>query len=159
MTLVIGVGNPDRGDDGIGPLVARRIAECALPGVTALARSGDALALIEDWAGQESVVLVDAAMPNGRRPTPGRVHRIDLLAGPLPPGLALSSTHMLGVAEAVGLARALGMLPNRIVAYAIEGEKFEPGAGLSPAVAGALDEAVARVREEACALLAHPAEA
>ncbi len=159
MTLVIGVGNPDRGDDGIGALVARRIGACALPGVAVLVRSGDVLGLIEDWAGQDAVVLVDAAMPNGRLPAPGRVHRIDLLKENLPADLSLASTHMLGVAEAVGLARALGMVPKTMIAYAIEGEKFAPGAGLSPEVAAAMDLVVARVGEDVRVLPGMPAEA
>ena len=147
--LVIGIGNPDRGDDGIGPLVAQRIAECRLSGVTTLIRSGDALALIEDWTGHDAVVLIDAAaMPKSRCPTPGRVHRIDLLTEPFPPELSLASTHMFGVVEAVGLARALGMLPGRMIAFAIEGTEFGPGARLSPEVAAAAGETAARIVAE-----------
>lgn len=33
-TLLIGYGNPGRGDDGLGPAFARRIAERDLPGLT-----------------------------------------------------------------------------------------------------------------------------
>ena len=33
-TLLIGYGNPGRGDDGLGPAFARRIAARGLPGVT-----------------------------------------------------------------------------------------------------------------------------
>ena len=39
MTLVIGVGNPDRGDDGVGPAVASRVAALGLPGVRVVRRS------------------------------------------------------------------------------------------------------------------------
>ena len=31
QVLVVGVGNPDRGDDGVGPMVARRLREFAVP--------------------------------------------------------------------------------------------------------------------------------
>jgi hydrogenase maturation protease len=143
--LVIGVGNRDRGDDGIGPVVAERLEGRVPACIAIIERSGDALALIEDWAGRESVVLVDAAAPGGE---PGRVHRVDLLADELPAGLSLSSTHALGVAEAVGLARTLGMLPARIVVYAVEGKKFDPGADLSPEVMAAVEGVVARVAAE-----------
>ncbi len=161
--LVVGVGNPDRGDDGVGPMVARRLRECALPEAVIMERSGDALALMEDWAGHEAVVLVDAAAAPGGVPgrgtVPGRVHRVDLLEDALPPGLSLSSTHALGVAEAVGLARALGRLPGSLIAYAVEGETFAPGAGLSPAVAAAVDEVIARVADEISLLAKDPAHA
>jgi hydrogenase maturation protease len=87
------------------------------------------------------------------------VHRIDLLEDALPPGLSLSSTHALGVAEAVGLARALGCLPGRLIAYAVEGENFAPGAGVSPAVAAAVEEVATRVSDEIRLLTKDPAHA
>ena len=58
-----------------------------------------------------------------------------------------SSTHALGLAEAVELARSLGRLPQRVVVYGIEGESFAFGKGLSAAVAAAAD----RVTEEVLA--------
>jgi hydrogenase maturation protease len=78
--LVVGIGNPDRGDDGVGPLVVRQVAERLPPDlarhVGIIERTGDALALIDDWAGRDAVVLVDASAPVSAA---GRVHRIDLL--------------------------------------------------------------------------------
>ncbi len=142
--LVVGIGNPDRGDDGAGPLVVRRLVGRLPPGVAIVERSGDALALIDDWAGRDAVVLVDAAAGTA----PGCVHRIDLLADALPTDVSLSSTHGFGVAEAVGLARSLGLLPERVIAYAIEGADFGPGAPVSPMVAASLDPVVARVAAE-----------
>jgi len=142
--LVVGIGNPDCGDDGIGPLVARRLVGRVPPDVEIIERTGDALALIEDWAGRDAVVLVDAAAGT----VPGCVHRIDLLADTLPTDLSLSSTHGFGVAEAVGLARTLGLLPERVIAYAIEGADFGPGAPVNPMVAASVDAVVTRVAAE-----------
>lgn len=143
--LVVGIGNPDRGDDGVGPLAVRRLAERLPPEVALIERPGDALALIDDWAGQETVILVDAAVSGA---TPGTIHRIDLLADAMPPGVSLSSTHAFGVADAVGLARSLGLLPRHLVAYAVEASGFSPGAPLSAPVAAALDGLVERVVAE-----------
>jgi hydrogenase maturation protease len=143
--LVVGVGNPDRGDDGIGPLVARQLLGRVSPSVAIIERSGDALALIDDWAGRDAVILVDAAAPGA---APGQVHRIDLLEEALPPEVSLSSTHAFGVAEAVGLAHTLGLLPARVIAYAIEGANFDPGAPVSPKVAAAAGEVATRVAAE-----------
>jgi hydrogenase maturation protease len=142
--LIVGIGNPDCGDDGIGPLVVRQLVGRVPPDVAILERTGDALALIEDWVGRDAVVLVDAAAGT----VPGRVHRIDLLVDTLPTDLSLSSTHGFGVAEAVGLARTLGLLPRRVIAYAIEGADFEPGAPVDPMVAASVDAVVARVAAE-----------
>jgi hydrogenase maturation protease len=143
--LVVGVGNPDRGDDGIGPLVVRQLLGRVSPDVAILERSGDALALIDDWEGRDAVILVDAAAPGG---TPGSIHRIDLLRDALPPELSLASTHGFGVAEAVGLADALDLLPARVIAYAIEGANFDPGAPISPQVAAVTGEVADRVVAE-----------
>lgn len=143
--LVIGIGNPDRGDDSIGPLVTRRLVGRAPPDVTIIERAGDALALIEDWAGYETVILIDAAAPGA---TPGRIHRIDLLTTQLPADMPFASTHAFGVGNAVGLARTLGLLPRCLVVYAIEGVNFEPGAHLSPNIAAAVEEVVTQVIAE-----------
>ncbi len=147
--LVVGIGNPDRGDDGIGPLVARRLVGRASPDVTIIERAGDVLALIEDWAGYETVILIDAAAPGA---APGSIHRIDLLTTQLPADMSFSSTHAFGVGNAVGLARTLGLLPRTLVVYAIEGATFEPGVDLSPNIAAAVERVVAHVIAE----LGHP---
>ena len=141
--LVIGIGNPDRGDDGAGIAVARHLA--GAPGLRVIEKAGDTLALLDAWAGAERVFLVDAAAAEGM---PGRVHRLDG-AVPLPRDLALGSTHAFGLAETVELARTLGALPARLVVYAIEGERFAPGAGLSPAVSAAAMAVAERIVAEA----------
>ena len=132
--LVLAIGNPDRGDDGFGPAVAQRLRRRVHPTVRILERSGDALALIEDWDGIPSVVI-DAMAPISE---PGQVHRFDLTDSPLPIGVAPSSSHAFGVAETVELARGLGRLPRYLVAYLVEGEQFGTGAPLSLVVAEAV---------------------
>ena len=155
--LVVGIGNPDRGDDGVGPLVVRQVAERLPPDlarhVGIIERTGDALALIDDWAGRDAVVLVDASAPVSAA---GRVHRIDLLEDRLPDEISLSSTHAFGVAAAVGLARTLGLLPRRVIVYAVEGEQFIPGAPISAAVAAAAAGVASLVADEVAGLLREP---
>lgn len=133
QVLVICVGNPLRGDDGAGSEVARLLREARLVGATILERSGEALDLIETWRGAGRVVLVDAVQSLGK---PGSVHKFDLTGHPLSPHLsdrhARRSTHSLGVAEAIELARALNAMPERLLVYGIEGSSFETGAPLSP---------------------------
>lgn len=147
--LVVGIGNPDRGDDGIGPLVARLLADIAPPGVRVVERGGDALALIDTWSGSDALVLIDAAQSTA---APGHIHRIDLLTEELPRELSLASTHGFGIADTIALAATLGLMPRRVVVYAIEAAHFEAGAPITPAVAGAADEAVRRIVAELAAL-------
>ena len=69
MTLVVGVGNPDRGDDGVGPVVAARVAALGLPGVRVVrCRRTDPAA--RPVGGRVDVVVVDAV-----RGDPGRDER------------------------------------------------------------------------------------
>ena len=154
--LVVGIGNPDRGDDGFGPAVARRLLRRVTSAVGVLERSGDALALIEDWNGIPSVIVIDAVAAISQ---PGRVHRLDLTDSPLPIGLAPRSSHAFGVAETVELARNLGRLPQCLVAYLVEGEQFATGASLSPAVAEAIDMVAERIVAELSAILGAKGEA
>jgi hydrogenase maturation protease len=142
MTLLIGIGNPDRGDDGAGPAVTRRLA--GRPGLSIETNVGDTLALLDAWDGAGSVILIDAAAPAGN---PGRIRRLDG-GRELPRDLALGSTHAFGLAEAVELARALGRLPGRLTIYAIEGARFDPGARLSPEVAAAVADVADRILSE-----------
>jgi hydrogenase maturation protease len=143
--LVIGLGNPDRGDDGIGPLVANQLTGFLPPDVEVLAVNGNVLGLIERWTGFEAVICIDAAAP---LTAPGRIHRVDLTTGELPKDLTSTSCHGLGLAEAIGLACALQQAPPHIVVYAIEGGSFAPGAPITVEVAAAASEVVGRVATE-----------
>jgi hydrogenase maturation protease len=58
------------------------------------------------------------------------------------------STHALGVAEAIELARALNRLPSRLRIYGIEGRRFDPGAVPSPEVAAAVEAVTQQIANE-----------
>ncbi|HUZ28896.1 MAG TPA: hydrogenase maturation protease [Solirubrobacteraceae bacterium] len=150
MTLVIGVGSRWRQDDGAGLQVARQLRALEVPSLEVLAREGDQAGLLEDWRDAHQVVIVDAASSGSR---PGTIHRHDAAAGLLPARLSRTSTHAFGVAEAIELARALGRLPRSLLVYAIEGETFQVGEGLSASMREAVDRLVAElaVREPTCA--------
>jgi hydrogenase maturation protease len=148
--LVVAIGNPDRGDDGFGPAVAQRLRGRVPSKVRILERSGDALAMIEDWDGIPSVIVVDAMAATAN---PGRVHRINLTDNRLPIGFAPRSSHGFGLAETIELARSLGRLPQCLIAYLVEGEQFETGTPMSLAVAEAIETVVERIVTEASARL------
>jgi len=144
--VVIGVGNADRGDDGVGPAVLARLAGRVPGGVRLMRLAGaDPAEIMEAWSGSAGAILVDA-MVSGV--APGTITRFDAVAGPLPAGVRLASTHVLGTETAVEMARALGRLPGRLVVYGVEGESFTAGSGLSPVVAAALPAAAERILEE-----------
>jgi hydrogenase maturation protease len=143
--LVACLGNPDRGDDGIGARVAQLLNGRLPAGAALVVRKGDMLALIEDWAGFDAVVCVDAAAALSAA---GRIHRVDLARETLLVEMAPTSGHAFGLAEAVQLACTLERAPVTIIVYAVEGACFEAGAPMTAAVAAAADEVARRVIEE-----------
>jgi hydrogenase maturation protease len=143
--LVLGIGNPDRGDDAIGCQVVRLLRGRLPAGIEALHHVGDATAILKDLEGADVVFLVDAAVSGA---TPGTVRRFDAARQVLPSGLMEVSSHGFGVAQAIELARALGSLPRRCIVYAIEGRQFEPGAPLSAEAAGAATAVADRILHE-----------
>jgi hydrogenase maturation protease len=91
------------------------------------------------------VILIDAVRSGA--PT-GTIYRVDARAEPLPLAWFRHSTHAFSVAEAIELARSLNRLPPRLIVFAVEGKRFDSGAGLSPEVERAVDGLVRQGLEE-----------
>lgn len=143
--IVIGVGNPDRGDDAVGRVVAEHLRDRIGKTVEVLEHDGEVTALLEWLEHANAVYLIDAAC-SGKEP--GTIQRFDARAGPLPRTIFTMSTHGFGPVEAVELARAMNILPDTCVIYAIEGASFEAGHSLSDSVARAARSATEQVLAE-----------
>lgn len=139
--LVVGIGHPFRRDDGIGPLVAERLAVMNLDGVDVLVHHGEGTDLMARWQGYDRVVLVDATMSGA---APGTVRNWGR-DEPMPASCFAKTSHVFGLAEAVEMARLLGKLPPALQVIGIEGADFSAGQGLSPAVGAALDRVMMMV--------------
>lgn len=131
---VLGIGNVARRDDGVGVWVARRLAARLEDKADVRVLGDDGFALLDALAGVDEAVIVDAVQSGAPA---GTLHRFDAAAAALPPDQLCCSTHLLGIAEAIELARALGELPARLAVYGIEGADFGIGEGLSAPVAAA----------------------
>jgi hydrogenase maturation protease len=136
---IICCGNSDRGDDGVGALVAERLRDLD---VEAEIRSGEALDLIEAWGGANNVVVVDAVKTGASL---GTVHQWDGRKASFPADESVS-THGLGVSAAIRMARVLGRLPEQLQVYGIEGRRFEPGTDVSPELKLAAEHVVRQIR-------------
>jgi hydrogenase maturation protease len=136
------LGSLFRGDDAVGPLAAERLRAA---GGTVLDCADDPTRLLDLWDGYDTVVVVDAVRSGA---PPGTLHRRDAGDGPLPEDVGLASTHAVGIADALELARALGRAPRRVVVVGVEAASFATGTTLSPAVAAAMDDLVAAALEE-----------
>lgn len=143
--IVLGIGNPDRGDDAAGRRVARLLRRMLPDDVEVAEQDGEATALLARLDGAAAAYLVDACASGAPA---GTVRRFDAGAAPLPQAAFGVSTHGFGLAEAVELARSLGQLPKRCIVYAIEGQSFELGAPLSPPVSAVIADVVRRVEAE-----------
>ncbi len=121
-TLVLGLGNPYRGDDGVGTAVVAMLkSQDQPPNVDVLDGGTAGLETILLWQGYEQVIIVDAAdmgMPPGKwkRFLPGEA----IL--PLGEGAFTGTLHSAGLAEALALAEALELLPPELVFYGIQPE-------------------------------------
>ena len=143
--LVVGIGNPDRGDDAVGRLVARLLRPRVPADVHVAGLDGEATALLAALQSAPSVWLIDAARSGG---PPGTIRRIDCSHADLALPSGAVSSHGFGVVEAIALARALGVLPRRCIVYAIELADTTVGATVSPDVMHAIDEVAARILSE-----------
>ena len=147
VTLVLGLGNPLLGDDGIGWLVARRVADemAARDEVEVDWVALGGLRLMERLVGYERAVLVDAASTG--ETGPGVVRTLTLDELPERSAGRLGSPHDMSLAAALALGRSLGApLPERPLVVTVEAEPAsEVGEGLSPLVAAALPRATEAV--------------
>jgi hydrogenase maturation protease len=145
QVLVAGIGNIFLGDDGFGVEVAKRLQDAPLPDGVEVRDFGIrgmdlAYALQEDY---ESVIFVDAA-PRGERPG-----TVSLVEPDFDADEVVLDTHGMDPLRVLGLARAMGHVPEKILVVACEpqtivhGEHDEELVGeLSEPVRGAVDEAV-----------------
>ncbi len=141
-TVVIGVGNRLRGDDGAGVAVAQRLRDRVPPGVEVVSCDEEPSRLMDAWEGADSAFLVDTVSSGAPA---GTLHRFEAGDEAIPARTFRSSTHAIGIAETIEVARALGRLPRRVRVYGIEAGGFKTGAELTSAVEAAVASLVAAV--------------
>jgi hydrogenase maturation protease len=146
-TLIIGLGNPLRGDDGVGITVARALAERMLPDDVEVVDGGtQGLGLVNVMEGRQRVILVDAA-DVGR--VPGQFVRFALDEAHLRGDDQPLSVHAAGLREALLLAQALGALPDQVIIFGVQPAKIDWDDALSPEIEATLPALVEAVLAEA----------
>lgn len=144
-TLIIGCGNTLLGDDAAGPMLVRRLAERRLPeGVRCIDAGTGGIDVVMQMRGVPDVILVDAFRSGAEPGSLFEVPGAEIEKMPPPAGIGL---HAVRWDHAVACGRQwLGPdYPLQVTAFLIEGESFEPGAGLSPPVSQALEKLAAIV--------------
>ena len=143
-TLVVGLGNPILGDDGVGWRVAEEVRRLR-PYLEVDCLSLGGLSLMERLIGYEQVIVVDA-MQTGN----GRIGSVTVCSLADLPDLSAGHTtavHDTSLRTALDLGRQMGAdLPEEIMIVAIEAKQvYEFSEALTPAVADAIPEAVTAV--------------
>lgn len=133
--LVIGVGNPSRGDDAVGPLAVERLAALELPDVELLTDFQLQVEYLLDMAGRDTVVFIDATVDPGVESftfEPIRAERDG----------SFSSHELSPQAVLAAYEQHYRTPPPPSHVLAIRGHGFELGAGLSAETAASLDAAL-----------------
>jgi hydrogenase maturation protease len=141
--IVVGVGNRDRGDDGVGPAVADLVAVEGRDIATWIVE-GDPSTLAARWRPDDRVVVVDAVVTGS---PPGTLVELSVEEAAAAPGGGSASTHGFGVGEAIALSRAVGTMPRHGWVLGVEAGELHRGAGLSPPVQAAVAAAARRAPE------------
>lgn len=145
MIRIIGIGSPFS-DDAVGLEAARSLSESPPPNCEIIEADRPGASLIEMIDGADAAILIDAACSGAK---PGTLHEFGFDKLERCAAAGLVSSHDLGVANAVELARKLGRAPERGMILAIE---IAPTARqhpdvLSPAARDAVERASIRVRQ------------
>jgi hydrogenase maturation protease len=155
LVTVVAIGNPYRRDDGAGAVVLQRLRDHfgGDPRVRLVELDGESVRLVQAWEGSTSVWIVDAVRSG--RPV-GSFHEFDAeqLSMLNDTGARLGGGHLMGLGEAVDLARALDLLPTQLHVLGIEGEQFDHGEGISDAVLPGIAAATAHLVDELTEVLA-----
>jgi hydrogenase maturation protease len=146
-TLIIGLGNPILGDDGVGWKVAETLSSVvgSKPSVEIDTAALGGLSLMERLLGYERVILVDS-METGQGPV-GSVRTFPLASLTDPVAGHSSSTHDTSLATALKTAESVGAeVPKQVDVVAVEAQNvYDFSEELSPPVAAAVPEAVRAV--------------
>ena len=136
--LVIGYGNPLRGDDGVGYCAAERLRDL-LPDddIESLAAHQLLPEMMERIASSQRVVLIDASVG----PKPGEIHATRVEGSPP----ASQFTHQLTADGVVAGARSLYGWTGEATLLSIAGKDFGSRIGLSNSVEDALEFVLQRV--------------
>jgi hydrogenase maturation protease len=148
-TLVVGLGNPILGDDGIGWQIAQRLQRVKeIPSdvtIECLAIGG--ISLMEALIDYDRAVLIDAIVT--RQVPVGTVSCYQLGELPNLTSGHLSSAHDTSLVDALQMGRSLGAhLPEDISVVTVESQKvYEFSEDMTPAVAAAVPQALKIIQD------------
>jgi hydrogenase maturation protease len=133
--LILGLGNPLRGDDGVGSAIITRLTkQIELPASVDLIDGGIAgMKILTMLEGYDHVILVDAADLGLSCGEWLRLDLDELLRSSIVPDKK-GTLHEAGVVDALAVGRAMNMLPLNVSIYVIQAQDIHGVAGMSSSV-------------------------
>ncbi len=151
-TLILGMGNTIRGDDGVGIFIAEALrSQIDYPLVVIKQTQESGIHLLEKITGYEKVIIIDSLQSKEGRL--GDVYRFNLLEENILSKSAKSATpyslHHLGMATIMEIADTLIDMPKEIIIYAVKiSQKDLFSDKLSLEVKRAIPKAVNLIKKE-----------
>jgi len=143
--LILGLGNPLQGDDGVGCHVAQALEQLDLDNVQVMDGGTPGVGLLNLLEGRRRVILIDAAEMGQ---PPGTVVRFRPEQVALTGSTQRFSLHRSSVADALALARELDLKLPELVVLGVQPAQVGWGESLSPQVQAAFDQVVRAVLDE-----------
>ena len=143
--LLAACGNPLACDDAFGPLVARRVAQAAVPQLEVVDLGLNPAGLLHCLQGRQALIIVDAAVAPDAEV--GKVLDLDYRSAQRPQLLSDQtwSTHGLGFSSQLAMAESLGWLPQKVRLIVLTIQAPALGSPLSTQAAAAVPKAVETV--------------
>jgi hydrogenase maturation protease len=145
-TIIVGIGHPFRGDDGLGHHVIEALRPHLPPHVDARTLLGDISGLLDIFESYQNVYLVDAIVT--QTCAPGTRYRLEGDRLTQLSNACRTSTHAFDISQTLKMAHNLDMMPQNLVVYGIEAQDFSEGKGLSQDVAEQLQALVSDIVNE-----------
>lgn len=133
-TLIIGIGNPSRGDDALGPRLIERLEALQLHDVELLTDFQLQVEFALDLQDRQQVIFIDASLT---APPPFEFTQAQAVEDPS------YSSHALSPGALLHACQQLYGLPPPAYVLAIRGEAFELGEDLSDSASLHLEDALA----------------
>jgi len=148
MIAIVGCGNLLRGDDGVGPILIRKLWEIGLPSFVKLADGGTAgMDVLFQIKGAKHVIIIDACKTGAE---PGTIYEVpgeEFENIPLPQQLNL---HAFRWDHAISVGRWLlkDEFPEKITVYLVEAQNIDYGMELSEPVKEAMEQLIEIIKQK-----------
>jgi hydrogenase maturation protease len=146
-TVVLGLGNPLMGDEGVGTKIIEifQSAPERYPGADFIDAGTGGMRIVHLLNGRKKAVLIDCALMGAKA---GTIKRFTPEQVKTKKKLAHQSLHDIDIMKVLDLAGQLGQCPDEVVIFGIEPAVVEQRMCLSEALEGKLDDYVEAIGEE-----------